>query len=64
MIKYSGKLTDNIRKIYSKDPLVSEISKTKNYSKSEIVKSGLNKTKEIPSAVHIAAAISSFPIGS
>jgi hypothetical protein len=60
MVRYSGKLTDNIRKIYFKDPLISESEIIKDYSMEEIKKAGFNKSKNIPSAVHIAAAISSY----
>jgi len=58
LIRYSGKINDNIRKLYKNDPLISK--KNKFYNKEELKKSGLNKTREVPSAVHIAAAISSY----
>jgi len=60
MIRYNGKITDKIRKLYSKDPLVSENKISNNYSKEGLRKSGFNKSRNIPSAVHIAAAISSY----
>jgi hypothetical protein len=58
LIRYSGKITDIIKKLYSKDFFI--LDKNKKYNKNELRKSGLNKSKEIPSAVHIAAAISSY----
>lgn len=58
IVRYNGEITDNIRKLYLKDPIISENSKV--YNKAEIKKSGLNKTRDIPSAVHIAAAISAY----
>jgi DNA polymerase type B, organellar and viral len=58
LIKYSGKINDNIRSLYSKDPLIS--NKNKKFNKDEMKNSGLNKARNIPSAVHIAAAISSY----
>jgi len=60
MIRYNGKITDNIRKLYSKGPLVSENKISNNYSKEGLRKTGFNKSRNIPSAVHIAAAISSY----
>jgi hypothetical protein len=60
MIRYSGKITDSLRKTYSKDPITSDVNKTKTYNKGDLRKLGLNKTREIPSAVHIAAAIASY----
>ena len=58
LIRHSGQINDSIRKLYKIDPLVSE--KNKFYNKEELRKLGLNKTREVPSAVHIAAAISSY----
>ena len=58
LVKYSGQINDNIRKLYTKDPLVK--NKQNFYNKKELRDSGLNKTRNIPSAVHIAAAISSY----
>jgi len=60
LIRYNGKITDKIRKLYSKDPLNTEKINSKTYSKEGLRKSGFNKTRNIPSAVHIAAAISSY----
>ena len=60
VIKYKGKISDSIRKLYKKDPLVSVKNQMINYSKTDLIKSGLNKKINIPSAVHIAAAISSY----
>jgi len=64
MIRYSGKITDSVRKFYSENSIISDNHKIKLYSKADIKKLGFNKSREISSAVHIAAAISSFPIGS
>jgi len=58
LVKYRGKISDNIRKLYTKDPLVK--NKTKFINKSDLRKSGLNKVRNVQSAVHIAAAISSY----
>ena len=61
LVRYSGQISDKIRKLYKKDPLTSLAkNKTINYSKTFLSKSGLNKPKSVPSAVHIAAAISSY----
>jgi hypothetical protein len=60
LIKYSGLIDDNIRKLYKKDPLIVEKNKTEVYSKSELRKLSINKKRAVPSAVHIAAAISSY----
>jgi hypothetical protein len=46
--------------LYSKDPLITGINIEKVYSKDELKKSGANKSRNVPSAVHIAAAISSY----
>jgi len=60
MVRHSGKITDNIRKWYSKDPLILDNNKSKIYIKDKLRKSGFNKPRSVPSAVHIAAAISSY----
>jgi len=60
IIRYSGRINDKIRKHFVKDPLNLESVKTNNYSKKEIRNLGLNKSRNVPSAVHIAAAISSY----
>lgn len=61
MVRYSGQISDKLRKHYKKDPLtVMRKNKNLNYSKDTIKKMGLNKTKSVPSAVHIAAAIASY----
>jgi len=60
IIRYNGKITDKIRELYIKDSLISDKNKTNTLSKNELRKSGLNKSRNIPSAVHIAAAISSY----
>jgi len=60
LIKYNGKISENIIKIYSK-PLLNIIdNKTQDYDRSELRESGLNKPLTVPSAVHIAAAIASY----
>src|SRR5258706_766872 len=60
LVRYSGQINDNIRKLYSDDPLITNNNQTITYSKDQIKKSGLNKKLSTPSAVHIAAAISSY----
>lgn len=57
LIRYSGQINDNIRKLYIKDSI--SLDKIKVYNKSELRKSGFNKIRDIPSAVHIEAAIAS-----
>jgi hypothetical protein len=59
LVRYSGQINDNIRKLYLKDPLLKENKKI-THTKGELRKSGINKPKTIPSAIHIAAAISSY----
>jgi len=58
MVKYKGQIKDNIRKLYKKNPLIS--NKNKIYSKDELRKSELNKPRAVPSAVHIASAIAAY----
>jgi hypothetical protein len=60
LIKYSGEINDNLRKLYSKDPLILNKDSSRVYSKDELRKLGFNKTRDVPSAVHVAAAISSY----
>jgi len=61
LVKYSGFINDKLRKAYKKDPLITkEKNKTFIYTKESLRKTGLNKTVTVPSAVHIAAAISSY----
>ena len=59
-IKYKGKINDSIRKLYKKNSLTYAEGQIINYSKTDLKKSGLFKPKTVPSAVHIAAAISSY----
>ena len=61
MVRYSGQINDNIRKLYKNDPVIN-LDKNKNASlnRKELRSSGLIKKKTVPSAVHIAAAISSY----
>jgi hypothetical protein len=61
MVRYSGHINDNIRKFYLKDPVKPlETNKPVSLNKAELRKSGLIKKQTVPSAVHIAAAISSY----
>jgi len=60
MVRYNGKITDNLRKLYTKDLLKTEKNNSKPLSKVELRRSGFNKSRNVPSAVHIAAAISSY----
>ena len=60
MVRYNGQISDNIRKLYSDDPWLIIKNKTIILNKEQLQKSGLNKKKSIPAAVHIAAAISSY----
>lgn len=60
MIKYTGKITDNLRKLYKKDNLILEKNNKITYTKEQLRNSGINKSISVPSAVHIAAAISSY----
>lgn len=60
LIKYKGQISDKISKHYKKEYLNTETNKLKFYDKIELGKSGLNKKINVPSAVHIAAAISSY----
>ena len=59
LVSYKGKINNNLRKLFKVDPLVLEV-KNKEFDKDELISSGLNKPKQYPSAVHIAAAISSY----
>ncbi len=59
LVNYSGLISDNIRRLYSKDSLGLN-NEIKTYDRNKLKFSGLNKTRETPSAVHIAAAISSY----
>ena len=67
LIMYSGNINANIKKLYSltsqqndNTSPVSETNERISLNKNELRKSGLNKTRTIPSAVHIAAAIASY----
>jgi hypothetical protein len=57
IVKYSGQISDKIRKLYKEDPLVIT---NKIFSKKELREFGLIKNLTSPSAIHIAAAISSY----
>jgi len=60
LVRYSNKISGNIRRLYLKDPLISVKNKTISYSKDELKKSGFNKSRIIPSAIHIAAATAAY----
>lgn len=60
LVKYSGIMDDSVTDLYSKDITPSDLSKVKKNKKGELKKLGLNKSKNISSAVHVAAAISSY----
>ena len=60
IIKFNGHISDNIRKLYKTDPLISDKDKLIFYNKKELRDLGINKKANVPSAVHIAAAISSY----
>ena len=59
-IKYKGKINDSLRKNYKNDPFISDIGQMIHYNRDDLRKSGLNKNLNVPSAVHIAAAIASY----
>lgn len=54
LVNYSGQISDNIRKTYSKNSLNLKSGLTL-YDKQELIKSGLNKEKNIPSAAHVSS---------
>ena len=60
MVRYKGNISDSLRKLYTKDPFISVEGQMINYTKGQLKKIGLNKKTNVPSAVHIAAAISSY----
>jgi len=60
IIRFNGHMADSIRRFYLKDPLKSDIDQMVMYTKENLRKSGLNKKINVPSAVHIAAAIASY----
>jgi len=47
LVKYSGLIDDNIRRLYSKDSLITEKNKTQIYDRVELKKSRINKKKEV-----------------
>lgn len=57
LVKYSNQIDDSIKKMYSDFTSLSDFSGIK---KDEVKKLKLNKSRNISSAVHIAAAISSY----
>ena len=60
LVRYKGKISDRIRKLYKDSSLDSRKNKTITYSKAELRDSGINKILNVPSAIHIAVAISSY----
>jgi len=60
LVRFKGNISNNIRKIYKTDPLISDTDRMILLNKENLRKSGLNKTTSVPSAVHIAAAITSY----
>ena len=60
LIKYSGQVSDNIRTLFSNDPLNTESNENLKYTKTDLRKLRLNKPRIVPSAIHIAAAISAY----
>jgi len=63
IVRYSGNISERIRKLYTtqnKESLTLDVNKSRTYTKTEIKKLGFNKQRTVPSAVHIAAAISSY----
>ena len=59
-VRYKGKVSDSIRKYYKKDPFIPVVGKMVHNTKDQLKKSGINKTQNIFSAIHIAAAITSY----
>jgi len=60
IVRFNGQIADNIRKLYKSDPLIADKDKMIYYTKEDLRKTGLNKKINVLSAVHIAAAISSY----
>ena len=60
LVKFSGKLSESVLQLYSKELEYIKKDKTYEYTKEQLKKSGLNKKIPVPSAVHIAAAITSY----
>jgi len=59
-IIYKGKINDSIRKYYKKDPFIPVVGQMVHNTKDQLRKLGINKTQNVVSAVHIAAAITSY----
>jgi len=59
-VKYSGQINDKIRSLYKENPLIINNNVSKTLTKTEFKEFGLIKNLNTPSAVHIAAAISSY----
>lgn len=60
LIKYSGNIYANIKSLYKENKINSIEKEQKILSKTQIKELNLLKTRSVPSAVHIAAAISSY----
>ncbi len=60
LVRYSGNISNSITKYYKTNTLNSNNKKINIYDRDELSKLGLNKKITVPSAVHIAAAISSY----
>lgn len=60
LIKYSGKIDESIKDLYSNKILLSNLNKKIKNGKEKLKDLEINKTKTILSAVHISAAISSY----
>ena len=59
-IRYKGKKNDSIRKYYKKDPFIPVVGQMVHNTKDQLRKLGINKTQNVISAIHIAAAITSY----
>jgi len=61
LVRYKGQISDNIRELYLKDPLV-KVNQNNNkvFTPKEMRELGLIKKLSAPTAIHIAAAISSY----
>jgi hypothetical protein len=61
LVRYKGQISENIKKyLKKKENYNSDNNNFKVYNKKELKNSGLNKKINVTSAVHIAAAISSY----
>jgi hypothetical protein len=60
LVKHSGIIDDNVRKLYVNNVVPFGLNKSYQNSKEKLRVQGLNKTKNISNAIHIASAISSY----